>query len=695
MLHRPDLQSPRFAGMLALKRALICIVAVIAAWLWVDVFIGHVTIASPSPRQSNATELTADLKGSVISPNLGCTPIWKTVPSPRPGALSGLRGVAALSPSDIWAVGYYRPSFQGPRLTLTLHWDGGQWNNVPSPNLGTSTNVLTGVAAVSPDDVWAVGFYSNGADARTLILHWNGTEWLHVPSPNPGSGQTYLEAVTAISANDIWAVGDYNYPSSQTLTLHWDGTQWSHVPSPSWGLLRGVTAVASNDVWAVGLRSEGSPYRTITMRWDGSAWNLIPSPNPGDYNELNGVSAASASEAWAVGFQQTGTQAAPLAMRWDGTQWGVIPVPTPPPYSGVKLYDVSILSSSNVWAVGQSIAHWDGTGWNLMRVEEFGRATLFGVEALSPADIWAAGEADITSEGGLTLVKRYTGQCPTSTATPIPTSTSIPTVVATHSPTRTQTALPTGSPTPSVEGSATNTPISTTTSTNSPIPATGTMTTPTNTHTPTAIPTQCTIMFSDVPEGSTFYPYIRCMACRGIISGYADGTFRPGNLVTRGQLSKIVSEAAGFSEIPADWTFQDVPPDSTFYLFIERLSSRGIIGGYPCGSEGEPCVPPLNRPYFRPYSNATRGQIAKIVAVAANFTEIPPGQTFEDVPTSNPFYLWIERLAGRGIIGGYPCGSPGEPCVPPLSRPYFRWGNNATRGQTSKIVANTFLPGCE
>ena len=39
-------------------------------------------------------------------------------------------------------------------------------------------------------------------------------------------------------------------------------------------------------------------------------------------------------------------------------------------------------------------------------------------------------------------------------------------------------------------------------------------------------------------------------------------------------------------------------------------------------------------------------------------------------------------------------GNPPEPCVHPQDRPYFRPNNNATRGQTSKIVANTFFPAC-
>jgi hypothetical protein len=198
-----------------------------------------------------------------------------------------------------------------------------------------------------------------------------------------------------------------------------------------------------------------------------------------------------------------------------------------------------------------------------------------------------------------------------------------------------------------------------------------------------------------VPSGSTFYQYVECLACRGIISGYPDGTFKPNNLVTRGQLSKIVSNAAGFSDPQSTQMFQDVAPGSTFFDFVGRLASRGYIGGYACGGSGEPCVPPDNLPYFRPNNNATRGQISKIVSNAAGFYELVSGQTFEDVPPGSTFYDFIERLASRGVMSGYPCGSPAEGCVPPENRPYFRPGNNATRGQTSKIVANTFYPACD
>jgi hypothetical protein len=141
--------------------------------------------------------------------------------------------------------------------------------------------------------------------------------------------------------------------------------------------------------------------------------------------------------------------------------------------------------------------------------------------------------------------------------------------------------------------------------------------------------------------------------------------------------------------------FQDVPPGSTFFDFVQQLATPGYIGGYPCGGQNEPCVPPQNLPYFRPGAKATRGQISKIVSNAAGAGEPPGSRMFQDVPPGHTFYEFVQRLASRGAIGGYACGGAGEPCVPPQNLPYFRPNNPTTRGQISKIVATTFYPGCQ
>jgi len=257
-----------------------------------------------------------------------------------------------------------------------------------------------------------------------------------------------------------------------------------------------------------------------------------------------------------------------------------------------------------------------------------------------------------------------------------------PTIVTTPSDTP---SPPTSTSTPTATGTGTL-PVPSSTST---VVATSTPTATTS----IATPTSCNISFTDVPSDSTFYTWIRCLACRGIISGYSDGTFKPDNEITRGQIAKMVSNAAGFNEDPGPQIYEDIDPSHTFYAWINRLSMRGHMGGYPCGGEGEPCDGD-NKPYFRPFANATRGQLAKIVANAAGVAGTPTGLYYTDVLEDNPFYTWIMRLTNLGVMGGYPCGGEGEPCDD-ANRPYFRPFANVTRGQASKIVANTFYPGCQ
>jgi hypothetical protein len=201
------------------------------------------------------------------------------------------------------------------------------------------------------------------------------------------------------------------------------------------------------------------------------------------------------------------------------------------------------------------------------------------------------------------------------------------------------------------------------------------------------------VVFSDVPQGSTFYDYINWITCHSIASGYTDGTFRPNNNATRGQISKMVANAFQWHLDPPStggYTFADVLPGSTFFLYIEAAYREGVVSGYPCGGTGEPCDP-QQRPYFRPNNNVTRGQIAKVISNAARYTDTPTGQSFEDVVAGSTFYDYVERIASRSIINGYPCGGVGEPCGP-NNLPYFRPNNNATRGQLSKIIYLTLQP---
>jgi len=147
--------------------------------------------------------------------------------------------------------------------------------------------------------------------------------------------------------------------------------------------------------------------------------------------------------------------------------------------------------------------------------------------------------------------------------------------------------------------------------------------------------------FKDVPTTQPFYRYIETAAYNDVVSGYNCGGpgepcpgvyFRPNNLVTRGQLSKIIVVAVGWSLInPPTATFSDTPRNSTFYTYIETAYCHQVLSGYDCGGAGEPCP----GKYFRAANNATRGQISKMVYNAvSNLPSCPAAST--STPTNTP-----------------------------------------------------------
>jgi S-layer homology domain len=89
---------------------------------------------------------------------------------------------------------------------------------------------------------------------------------------------------------------------------------------------------------------------------------------------------------------------------------------------------------------------------------------------------------------------------------------------------------------------------------------------------------------SDVPTNNPFYQYIETAFNHALISGYPDGTFRWGSPITRGQLCKFIVLAQSW---PIDTTggphFSDVLVDNTFYRYIETAYNHGIISGYANG----------------------------------------------------------------------------------------------------------------
>src|SRR5262245_22358653 len=255
---------------------------------------------------------------------------WKIVASSNLGSSNNrLTSIAAISASNAWAVGSYDDG-SGGSLPLILRWNGASWQSVaaPSPS-GASEVTLRSIAAVSASDIWAVGSYtdlSGNTLRKTLTLHWNGSQWKILASPNPKSFLNALNSVTAVASNDVWAVG---YTSDgggyKTLALHWNGASWQAASAPSPGSpnneLLAVAAVASDDIWAVGYAGvSADDGQTLTLHWDGAAWTIVARPDSGS-GTLNALGITPNGEAWAAGTDTTDSSVArTLAERYVVTR---------------------------------------------------------------------------------------------------------------------------------------------------------------------------------------------------------------------------------------------------------------------------------------------------------------------------------------------------------------------------------------
>ena len=338
---------------------------------------------------------------------------WQVVPAPTKGSGVHLAGMAALSANDVWSAGSYRVAgSSGTDYGLIENWNGTQWNIIPSPKIGQTGSYLSGIAAVSTNDLWAVGTYTDSTfTGHLLIEHWNGTTWHVVPAPVPSYQGGSLSSVSVISANDIWAVGTYynSQYADNTLAVHWNGKQWSIVPTPNpWNdgdYLNAVVAISSNDVWAVGGAFAGRSDLTLTEHWDGTKWSVVNSPNLSlNLNNLTGVSASSASDVWAVGWaDSSGTKT--LIEHWDGSKWSI--AKSASVFNAQNLlFQVTALNGNNAWAVGYIlpkpphsyqqtlIEHWNGTKWSIVASPNPGPNdnALYSVTRVpSSQQVWAMG----------------------------------------------------------------------------------------------------------------------------------------------------------------------------------------------------------------------------------------------------------------------------------------------------------------
>ncbi len=187
----------------------------------------------------------------------GCS-FWQIVASPNPGNVGdGLSGVFALASDNIWVTGSFAStSTSTDNRTLVEHWNGKTWSVVSNPQPqgmdSKGTAALWSLAPLSPSDIWAAGFYElpGAVSMRYLVEHWDGRAWSIVPTPAPARKLDNLRHIVAISDHDVWAL---TYNGS---LLHWNGKVWSLSTLPNADQngysISNLAALPNGQVWLVG-----------------------------------------------------------------------------------------------------------------------------------------------------------------------------------------------------------------------------------------------------------------------------------------------------------------------------------------------------------------------------------------------------------------------------------------------------------
>lgn len=167
--------------------------------------------------------------------------------------------VATTSDGKVWAAGRAVQESAKNAVPAIQTWDGSAWRRQVLPKVGKGE--LTGLAALAPDDIWAVGGATSGGVERPYAAHWDGTKWTDATTPDIADGR--LRAVGRSGDGTLWAVGG---KGAVSVALRWDSRRhcWEKTADPR-VVVRGFSTVPhSADLWTVGIAKRGDLVPTVT-----------------------------------------------------------------------------------------------------------------------------------------------------------------------------------------------------------------------------------------------------------------------------------------------------------------------------------------------------------------------------------------------------------------------------------------------
>jgi hypothetical protein len=213
-----------------------------------------------------------------------------------------------------------------------MHWDGAQWAAVRVPRFPGRDVTMTGIVAVSPTDVWAVGHGCSGGRGcggspaiRPVVLHYDGTCWDSVRPARLHAADSSLQGIAGTRPGDLSAAGwraPTRHASSRPLLERRTARRWRVEAAPQGsGILFAVGGSAGAPRWAVGDRRTPNGSRTLTARRTAAGWRAVGSPSPaGRMSYLSSVAVIGRGNVWATGVSVSGG----FLLHWNGTRWSLV-----------------------------------------------------------------------------------------------------------------------------------------------------------------------------------------------------------------------------------------------------------------------------------------------------------------------------------------------------------------------------------
>lgn len=531
---------------------------------------------------------------------------------------------------------------------------GGVWSTQTLP---AGTGRITGISCptTSTCEASAITYDTlhNTGQGQLLRTTDGGAHWTRQTVPS----DFVPEAMDCADPTHCWSVGYQATPTGAVgeaeIAATTDGTAWSAqklvawTSGPGFADFKSVACVTDQACWAVGLSGPqngdvGTDAALIYATTDGGAtWEAQTAPAASHY--LTDISCPDASHCWAVVVSAT-----KLALTADGGKtWTYQTGPMG------SVAQIAFTSNTAGLAVGSA---------------------SLGSAGAVPA-IWS------TADGGASWVADYLPALPSGT-----TVAAVTCGDATHCYAATSLSPPAATLLASADGGATWSKQASfdsfgLTSLSCPTAAVcaaggdqgiagaslGSGAVVATTAGTTVTPAPAATGFSDVPATYWAHDAIATLAAQGIVSGFPDGTFRPGDPVTRAAFVKMLDLTLNLHSSGSGTPFTDVSPTAWYAPYVAEAVAAGIVQG--SGSSA-----------FDPDGTVTREQMAVFLARGLKLTQTRP-LTFTDAGSIDAWAVaGVEEAVEAGYLSGFPDGS-------------FQPQGPTTRAQAAKVLALALARG--